>query len=67
MQGMTTEMDEKLKGNIKHIEDMRLAGAQSEHDAGEKMCSVEDNITQINEAHWVCMEQIHQKTEAVYT
>ena len=66
MQGTTKELYEKLKANIKPIEDMRIAGAQFDFDAGEKMRSVDEKITRINEAQRACMEQIHQKTEAVY-
>ena len=67
MQGMTTELEEKLKGSIQQIEDMRIAGVQFDLDAGEKMRSVEEKIIQINEAHRACMERINQKKEAVYT
>ena len=67
MQKMTTELDNKLKGNIKQIEYMRLAGVQFDQGAGEKMRNVEEHMTQINEAQLACMEAITEKTEAVYS
>ena len=63
MQTMTTQLDEKLKGTVQLLEDMRLAGVKLDQDAGEKMRSVEDKLTQINEAQRVSVEAINQKTE----
>ena len=62
---MATQLDEKLKGAVHRLEDMRLAGVKFDQDAGENMMNVEDKITQINEAQRVSMEAINQKTEAV--
>ena len=64
---MTTESDDNIKGAIKQLEDMRLAGVQFDRDAGEEMRNAEDNITQINEVQRTCMEAITENNQAVYS
>ena len=43
-------MRRNCKGNIKLIEDMHIAGAQFDLDAGENMRSVKGKVIQTNEA-----------------